>query len=109
MILRVGPLADDPLDAAAQFHAGALAEARAILAGGETSLVLVFTAAGHAHRGWRLAAVQGLAREHAPRRVNGLAGDSAEAIAAAAEWLNLAPAVTGQYLSLAGKGAGALL
>ena len=32
--------------------------------------VLVFPPADHSHRDWRLAAVQELAREHAPRRIN---------------------------------------
>ena len=35
MILRVGPLAVNPLDAAAQFHAEVLPAARAALQGGE--------------------------------------------------------------------------
>jgi hypothetical protein len=47
----------------------------------------VFPAADHSHRGWRLAAVQGLAREHAPRRVNAVASDDEAAIAAAARYL----------------------
>jgi hypothetical protein len=108
VILRVGPLADNPLDAAAQFHADYLPAARAVLQGGE-ALTLVFTPADHTHRGWRLAAVQGLARDHAPLRVNGLAGDDEKAIAATADWLAQAPGVTGLYLGLDGQGAGDLV
>lgn len=108
MILRVGPLADNPLDAAAQFHAEVLPAARAALQG-EEGLTLVFAPADHTHRGWRLAAVQGLARDHAPVRVNGLAGDDERAIAATADWLVQAPGVTGLYLGLDGQGAGDLV
>jgi hypothetical protein len=43
-----------------------------------------FPPANHEHRGWRLAAVQQLAREHAPRRVNAVETDDEEALANAA-------------------------
>ncbi|MFC0682987.1 MULTISPECIES: Rossmann fold domain-containing protein [Novosphingobium] len=108
MILRVGPLAVNPLDAAAQFHAEVLPAARAALQGGE-ELTLVFAPADHTHRGWRLAVVQELARDHAPLRVNALCGGDEQAIVAAADWLGRAPGVTGQYLPLDAKGAGALV
>ena len=61
---------------------------------------------GRGHRGWRLAAVQGLAREHAPLRVNALASDDELAIAAAHAYLASADGVTGQYLPLDSHGAG---
>lgn len=102
MILRVEPLAEDPLDAAAQFHADILPQVRAALAA-EADLTLVFAPAGHEHRGWRLSVIQALARSHAPRRVNALTGEGEAAIAAAAAWLAEAPGVTGQYLPLDGS------
>ena len=108
MILHVGPLADDPLDAAAQFHAEILPQARALL-GQDDDLTLIFAPGGHEHQGWRLAVVQALARDHAPRRVNAVAGASEQAVAAAADWLTLAQGITGQYLRLDGQGAGSVL
>jgi hypothetical protein len=103
-LLRVGPLPQEALAAAARFHADILPRAVAALAdAGE--LVLVFPPADHTHRGWRLAAVQGLAREHAPIRVNALASDDEAAIAAAADYLASAPGITGQLLPLDGNGA----
>ena len=53
--------------------------------------------------------MQGLAREHAPRRVNGVASDGEPAIAAALTWLEAAEGVTGQYLPLDDEGAGAVV
>ena len=104
--LRVGSLAEAPLAAAAQFYAEVLPQ---IAAAPEAELVLVFEPADYTHRGWRLAAVQQLARDRAPLRVNALAGDDEQAILAALAYLGTAPGVTGQYLPLDGEGAGALL
>lgn len=108
MILRVGPLAENPLDAAARFHADVLPQARAVLAE-HKSLILVFAPASHDHRAWRLAAVQGLARDHAPKRVNAVAADGGDAIDAASRWLVESESITGQYLPLDGNGAGGVL
>lgn len=108
MILRVGPLADSPLDAAAQFHAEVLPRARETLARDQV-LTVVFAAADHTHRGWRLAAVQALARDHAPARINALEGDDQRAIDAAAAYLTTAEGVTGQLLRIDGTGVGAML
>ena len=96
--LNVGPLPDDPLAAAAQFYAAVLP---LIASGGGQDLVLVFPPADYTHRAWRLAAVQELARTHAPLRVNAVASDDAAALAAALEFLTSAGGVTGQYLPLA--------
>lgn len=111
MLLTVGPLGDNPLDAAARFHAEHLPRVRAALESGTPHLTLVFDMADHTHRGWRLALVQGLARDHAPQRVNALeSGDGDdEASAAAAIYLAGAEGVTGQVLRLDGRGAGAVL
>ncbi|MDE8652937.1 Rossmann fold domain-containing protein [Novosphingobium album (ex Liu et al. 2023)] len=107
-MLRVESLPEGPLDAAAAFHASLLPQALAALGRGE-DLTLVFPPAGHAHRAWRLAAVQALAREHAPLRVNALESDDATAIRAADAWLAGAPGMTGQLLPLDGNGAGPVL
>lgn len=98
-VLRVEGLPAAPLDAAAAFHARWLARARAELAEG-SDLALVFPPAAHSHTAWRLAAVQELAREAAPLRVNALVGDAGEALAAMLAWLAGAGAVTGQVLTV---------
>jgi hypothetical protein len=107
-LLRIGALPDEALAAAAEFHAVVLPSVIAELERGET-LTLVFAPADHTHRGWRLAAVQGLARQHAPVRVNALASDDERTIAAALNYLAAAEGLTGQYLLLDGNGAEALL
>ena len=70
------------------------------------ALVLIFLPADHTHRGWRLAAVQALAREYAPFRVNAIASGSEPAIASARAYLERAQGFTGQYLPLDDAGAG---
>jgi hypothetical protein len=108
MLVRVDDLPDAPLAAAAAFYARHLAGVMA-LAGGQQGLTLVFAPADHTHAGWRLAAVHGLARALAPQRVNALASDSQDAIAAAQAFLAAAPGITGQVLQLDDNGAGAVL
>ena len=63
-------------------------------------LALVFAPAPYDHRGWRLAAVQDLARQAAPTRVNAIVGDDEKAIAATLAWLERAPGITGQLLDI---------
>ena len=103
-LLRVGPLPDSALAASAEFHARVLPLID-LPRDGEPFLLLVFLPADHTHRAWRLAAVQGLAREHAPIRVNGVASDDEAAIVAALDYLAHAPGVTGQYWPLDAQGA----
>jgi short chain dehydrogenase-like protein len=103
-VLRVEGLPEGALDAAATFHADWLPRARDVLGEAE-ALALVFPAAAHDHRGWRLAVVQDLAREAAPGRVNGIAGDDGAAVAAMAAWLEQAAGITGQLLAVDGKSA----
>jgi hypothetical protein len=91
-VVRVGPLPDRAIDAAAAFYANPAPM-------GE-DLALVFPPAPHDHRAWRLAAVQDLARAAAPARVNGIVGSDEGAIAATLAWLEQAPGVTGQLLSV---------
>lgn len=97
-LLGIDGLPDAPLAAAAAFHARWLPRVEGVLAGED--ITLVFGPADHAHRGWRLAAVQNLARAHAPRRINAVVSASPAAIAAAAAYLQAAPGVTGQLLVL---------
>lgn len=103
-VLFIGPLADDPLDAASDFHARILAGVEATVGGGADPLTLVFEPAGKEHRAWRLAIVQGLARRFTPSRVNGVETDSAEALAATRVWLESVETITGQLFALDSKG-----
>jgi hypothetical protein len=111
MLVRTGELPAEPLTASAQFHGEQLADVQRRLSA-ETfadrepeHLLIVFPPADHAHRAWRLAVVQELARAHAPVRVNAVASDDDAAIAAAQRYLDGAPGVTGQYFTLDGHGA----
>jgi len=106
-LLAIEGLPAAPLAAAVAFHADWLAQAEALLAQGD--LVMVMPLAGHEHRGWRLAAVQGLARSYAPARVNLVESDSPEGIAAARAFLAKAPGITGQILRLDSQGPGAVI
>ncbi len=108
-LLRVGPLPEEPLAAAADFHALVLPAIEAALRGGADPLVVVFPRGDHRHKGWRLAAIQSLARAFAPSRVNAVESDDEAAIAAAFDWLTGAEGVTGQLLPLDGTGAGPML
>ena len=93
-----------PLDAAAQFYATELAEIRDDCeALAEYDLVLLFAPAGPEHGAWRLAAVQELARELAPQRVNAIAGEDPDVVMQALAYLDRAPGVTGQLLCLDGN------
>lgn len=99
--VRVTALPAAPLDAAAAFHGEWLPRIRSQLAASQDeSAVLVFALADHSHRGWRLAAVQELARELAPRRINALACDSAAGEAAALALLDNCQGITGQLLAI---------
>jgi len=106
-VLAVEGCGQAPLAAAAAFHALVLPQAEAALAADD--LLLVFAPGDHAQRGWRLAAVQGLARAYAPRRVNGIESDDPLACAAATRFLTGAAGITGQILSLDSQGAGAVI
>jgi hypothetical protein len=100
-VLRVEGLPHAALDAAEAFYEAWMPQARAACRTEDTAIV--FPSAPFDHRNWRLAAVQDLAREAAPRRVNGVAGDDNAAIAATLHWLASAPGITGQLLAVDGK------
>ena len=98
-VLRIEGLPDGALDAAARFHAEWLGRARDAL-GSDDALVLIFSPAAYDHRAWRLAAIQGLAREVAPKRTNGVVGDDRSATDETVNWLAGAPGITGQLLEV---------
>jgi hypothetical protein len=97
-VVRVGPLPDAALEAAAEFHARVVPLIDPPHPGED--LVLIFPPTPYDHRGWRLAAVQDLARAAAPARVNAIAGDDEAAIAETVAYLESAPGVTGQLLAV---------
>lgn len=108
-LLEVGALPEEALAASAAFHADILPKVMKELSGAPAHLTLLFQPAGEDHRGWRLAAVQGLARRFAPVRVNALESGDDAAIAAAESYLAKAAGVTGQFLPLDSNGAGEVL
>lgn len=86
-----------PLDAARAFADSLVALVRAE----RLDVVVLFDHADHTHGSWRKAAIEELAREAAPRRVNALAGPDGQGAADAMAYLARAPGVTGQVLALA--------
>lgn len=99
MRFDVPRLSDEALAAAAAFHGEVLGEVEAAMADA-ACLTLVFADAPRDHRGWRLAMVQGLARQYAPIRVNAIAGGDAQSCGRILGWLDQAGAITGQLLEL---------
>jgi len=96
--IKVPWYSDNPLAAAEEFFT---AQRPGSLSSGDVDLLILhFGAAGPEHQAWRLAAVQALAREVAPSRANGVIGDDEEAVAATITWLENAPGVTGQLLTV---------
>ena len=102
--VTVDDLPVEPLAAAGVFHQHWLPHIESLLEGGEDVMVALGSA-DHTHREWRLAVAAGLARAHAPRRINIVAGEQ-EALDAIERYLSDAPGLTGQYLEGDGDGAG---
>lgn len=101
-------LPESPLDAAAQFYGESAQDIRNEFEAFRdfANYTIVFDPAGHEHRSWRLAAIQELAREFAPGRINAVVGRSDAAVEAALSYLEHAEGVTGQLLDLDDIGAG---
>ena len=97
---------DEPLEAAREFHERVLPALRELIADnrpGLKSVGLIFPLADYTHRGWRLAAIQALARDLSPVRVNAVEGDTVLAqdeIEKALAYLQDAPGITGQLLAV---------
>ena len=104
-VFRAAALPDAPLDAAGLFLAHDLPKVRASLSDEVCqALAIVFAPASREHRAWRRAVIQSLAREAAPRRVNGIAGAHSSAVEEALVYLASAPGITGQLLEVTGPG-----
>lgn len=108
-VYEVSGLPEAPLAAAASFHARHIPLIELGLAAAEGDLVITFPAADHTHHGWRLAAVQMLARAHAPLRINAVAGGNDAAVLAATRYIELAPGLTGQLIGLDPVGSGPVI
>ncbi|MEO0464466.1 MAG: Rossmann fold domain-containing protein [Pseudomonadota bacterium] len=96
---RIDALPEDGLAAHAVVMADHLDQIRAVLANDEVgALAVVLAPAASDHRDWRRALAGGLARAHAPKRVNLVAGIPGEALSAMLTYLGDALGVTGQYI-----------
>jgi len=104
VLFRVGLLPNTALAASARFHAEVLPRLLEIMPR-HGCMTLAFLPADHAHRAWRTAVVQGLAREHVPVRINAVESRDEASIAETCAYLDQAPGVTGQYWPLDGCGA----
>ncbi|MBB3033190.1 Rossmann fold domain-containing protein [Alteriqipengyuania lutimaris] len=103
-IIRVDALPETALEAAAAFHAGWTEKIRNAAADGHEYVVVVMHPAPYDHADWRRAAARDLARAHPDHCINIVAGSNGGEIARMTEFLGRAPAITGQYLPLAGTG-----
>lgn len=101
-VLRIDWLPASALEAADEFHESWLDEARRLLEGKIEALAIVVPPAPYDHADWRRAVVRALARAGSPSRVNLIAGDDREAIEATLAYLEHAPGITGQLLSVTG-------
>ncbi len=104
-VLRIDALPDEALEAAALFYAEYVPQIRDALDGDVESLAILLPGAPHDHTAWRKAAVQDLAREVAPKRINVVTGRDCPAMDATLEWLESAPGITGQLLPVDGTAA----
>ena len=101
VVIDARDLPGAPLDASAKFGREILPGARAAAA----DFVVLFAPADHSHASWRKAAIEELAREAAPRRVNGVVAASEAVAGEVIDYLARAPGVTGQVLEVAGASA----
>ncbi|QZH75327.1 MAG: hypothetical protein JY451_01475 [Erythrobacter sp.] len=98
-IIEVEGLPEHPLDAAAHFHTVFVPRVRSMATTG--GVVVILPHADHTHSAWRLAAVQELAREAVPNRVNAVEGEEEAAVSDTLFYLQSADGVTGQVFTLA--------
>lgn len=100
-VVEVSGLPAAPLAASAHFLAQFVPQIRGLMRTGDVVAVLPY--ADHSHASWRLAAIQELAREAAPFRVNCVEGDDQHAVSEVLGYLQSAPGVTGQILTVDAK------
>lgn len=91
-------LPDSPLDAASAFASKHVP----VLRGKKASdCIILLDPANHTHDSWRKAAIEELARENAPARINAIVGEDVTAIKELIDYLDAALGVTGQIFTLA--------
>ena len=110
LVVYLGDLPDAPTEAAAHFFSKHAPEARELLLVGgwkrlgrseePDALTYIIPFGGREHEAWQRAAIQTLARELAPKRVNGVIGDGLELTDQVTAWLGDARGITGQLLSV---------
>ena len=100
-VIRVEPLPDPALDAAAAFHARWADDVHCAAAQGREFIVVVLNPAPFDHADWRRAAARDLARAYPDHCINIVAGIDGGALTRMVDFLGRAPAITGQYLPLA--------
>jgi len=103
-VLHIAALPDGATEAARAFYSLHLPAISKALADVQAALVLVLPPASYDHDGWRRAAVRDLARAHAPRRINMVAGVPGSALDTTLAYLDRAPGVTGQLFDVDGQG-----
>jgi len=114
LVMYLGDLPEAPIDAAACFFSKRAPEARGLLMDGAwklmglelepEALTYIFPTGGKDHEGWQRAAIQALARELAPKRVNGVIGDGLASTDQVTDWLADAAGITGQLLAFGPAG-----
>lgn len=94
-------LPEQPLDAAAEFYERIVPSLRNSTTA-SSDLIIVFDPADHTHDKWRQAAIQDLAREAAPCRINAVVGsrENLQGTAQTIQYLHDAPGITGQILTV---------
>lgn len=100
-VVRAADLPGLPLDAANQFYAELVPPIRDRIAR-SGDVIIAFDHMPPEHKAWRLAAIQALAREAAPARVNAVVGPLGEEMTTVCHYLANAPGVTGQVFELDG-------
>ena len=100
-VIRVEPLPEPALDAAAAFHARWADEVRSAATQGSEFIMVVLNPAPFDHADWRRAAARDLARAYPDHCINIVAGIDGGALTRMVDFLGRAPAITGQYLPLA--------
>ena len=103
--MRISPLPASATMAAREYYGIWAGKVDRALSETDDCLTLHFDPAEADHKAWRRAVVADLAREHAPVRINAIAGSDGPGAARAIAWLERAPGITGQLFSVDSHGA----
>lgn len=89
----------EPVAEAAEFYRSHIAPIQQ-LAEEHDCVTVIFGGSDKARTVWRRAAIESLAREQAPKRINGISGGQQDRIMATSRYLASAHGITGQVLLL---------